>query len=250
MNIRDIKCKINILFNINKLTNTMSMISFSKMKKILKQCFILNKLYLETKKIIFEIYNFKKNNFFCCILLTTNKGFCSNINSEIIKYCIKFLKTNKNLDLIIIGKKAVDFFNKKNIIITKKIIFDEKKDIFFSNEILKILNNYENVFFLSSKIFNNNIKIIKTNLYEKIKKNFYEIKNINIYKLINNYINFTLKYLYLENYFSELKLRMITMKSATDSSKKIIKNMNTIKNKIRQFKVTQEMLEIINSINL
>ncbi|MBY0585330.1 F0F1 ATP synthase subunit gamma, partial [Candidatus Carsonella ruddii] len=73
---------------------------------------------------------------------------------------------------------------------------------------------------------------------------------INLKDILNNYINFTLNYLYTENYFSELKLRMITMKSASDSSKKIIKNMNTIKNKIRQFKVTQEMLEIINSINL
>ncbi len=43
---------------------------------------------------------------------------------------------------------------------------------------------------------------------------------------------------------------MITMKSAADSSKKIIKNMNIIKNKIRQFKVTQEMLEIINGSHL
>ncbi|ATX33437.1 hypothetical protein CUN91_00510 [Candidatus Carsonella ruddii] len=249
MNIRDIKNKINILFNINKLTNTMSMISFSKMKKIFKKCLILNKLYLETKKIIFEIYNFKNNNFFCCVLITTNKGFCGNINSEIIKYCLKFLKNNINLDLIIIGKKAIDFFNKKNIYIKKKIVFNEKNEIFFSNEILNILKYYENVFFLSSKIINNSIKIIKTNLYEKIKKNFYEI-NINYNDIINNYLNFVLNYLYSENYFSELKIRMTTMRSAADSSKKIIKNMNLIKNKIRQFKVTQEMLEIINSINL
>ncbi|XOD38992.1 MAG: F0F1 ATP synthase subunit gamma [Candidatus Carsonella ruddii] len=249
MNIRDIKTKINILFNINKLTNTMSMISFSKMKKIFKKCLILNKLYSETRKIIFEIYNFNKNNFFCCILITTNKGFCGNINNEIIKYCLKFLKNNINLDLIIIGKKAIDFFSKRNIYIKKKIIFNEKKDVFFSKDVLNFLKYYENVFFLSSKIINNNIKIIKTNLYEKIKKNFYEI-DINYIDIINNYLNFTLNYLYSENYFSELKFRMTTMKSATDSSKKIIKNMNIIKNKIRQFKVTQEMLEIINSINL
>ncbi|MBY0585450.1 F0F1 ATP synthase subunit gamma, partial [Candidatus Carsonella ruddii] len=174
MNIRNITNKIHILFNINKLTNTMSMISFSKMKKILKKCLILNKLYLETKKIIFEIYNFKKNNIFCCILITTNKGFCGNINNEVIKFSLKFLKNNKNLDLIIIGKKAIDFFNKKNILIKKKIIFNEKKNVYFSKDILNTLNFYENIFFISSKIINNNVKIIKTNLYEKTKKNFYE----------------------------------------------------------------------------
>nr|AAK55902.1 ATP synthase gamma subunit [Candidatus Carsonella ruddii] len=249
MNIRNVKSKINILLNINKVTNIMSMISFSKIKKNFNKCLILNKLFLETKKIIFEIYNFQNNNFFCCILITTNKGYCGNINNEVINFSLKFLKNNKNLDLIIIGQKSIDFFNKRNFSIKKKIIFNEKKEIFFSNEILNILNLYENVFFLSSKIINNNVKIIKTNLFEKIKKKFYEI-NIEKKKFINTYINFTLNYLYFENYFVELKLRMITMKSASDNSKKIANNMNIIKNKVRQFKVTQEMLEIINSINL
>lgn len=249
MNIKDIKNKINILININKLTNTMSMISFSKMKKINKQCFFLNKLYIEVKIIFLEIYNIKKNNFFCCILITTNKGFCGNINNDIIKYFLKFIKINKNLDLIIIGKKSIDFFNKKNLFFKKKIIFNEK-NVSFTNNIIKILIFYENIFFFSSKLINNNIKIIKTNLYETYTKNFYELKKINKINLQNIYINFTLKYLFYQNYLSELKNRMMIMKSAFDSSKKIIKNMNITKNKIRQFKVTQEMLEIVNTTNI
>ncbi|WGS66676.1 F0F1 ATP synthase subunit gamma [Candidatus Carsonella ruddii] len=244
MNIRDIKCKINILLNVNKLTNTMSMISFSKMNKFHKQCLILSNLYLESKKIISEIYDFKKNNLFCCILITTNKGYCGNMNNELIKYLLKFMKNNKNLDIIIIGKKAIDFFSKKNIYIKKKIIFNEKDEILFSNEILSFLKLYKNIFFISAKLINNSSKIIKTDLFIKKKKNFFE-KNIDK-NIINNYLNYTLNYLYSESYFCELKLRMITMKSAADNSLKIIKSMNTLKNKIRQYKVTQDMLEIIN----
>lgn len=250
MNTREIKNKINVLFNINKLTNTMSMISFSKIKKNNKKCFFLSKIYLETKKIFLEIFKFKKNNFFCFVLITTNKGFCGNINNDIIKYFLKFIKNNNNLDLIIIGKKGIDFFNKKNIFVKKKIFFNEKNNIFFSKEVLNILKKYENVFFISTKTINKNIKIIKTSLYINYKKNFFELKKININNLYNTYINYTINYLYNENYLSELKNRMIIMKTASDSSKKIIKNMNIIKNKIRQLKVTQEMLEIINSINL
>nr|AAK55854.1 ATP synthase gamma subunit [Candidatus Carsonella ruddii] len=246
MNIKDIKYKINILFNINKLTNTMSMISFSKMKKSKKNFLLLNDLYLETKYIILQIYNYKKNNYFCCILITTNKGFCSNINHESIKFLLNFIKDNKKIDIIIIGKKSIDFFNKKNIVIKKKILFNEKEDIFFDKNILNVLKMYNNVFFISNKIINNNIKTIKTNLFFKKKKNFFEKKNINLDLLIDNYINYTLKYLYSENYFCELKSRMITMKLASDNSKKIIKDMSLLKNKFRQFKVTQEMLEIIN----
>nr|AAK55851.1 ATP synthase gamma subunit [Candidatus Carsonella ruddii] len=244
MNIRDITYKISILFNVNKLTNTMSMISFSKMNKFNKKCLILNNLYLETKKIISEVHNFNNNNLFCCILITTNKGYCGNINNDLIKNLLKFMKNNKNLDIIIIGKKAIDFFNKKNIYIKKKIIFNEKEEVFFTKEILDLLKKYKNVFFISAKIVNNLPKIIKTDLFIK-KKNFFD-QEINKEVLIDNYINYTLNYLFSENYFCELKLRMITMKSAADNSLKIIKSMNIIKNKIRQFKVTQEMLEIIN----
>nr|AAK55905.1 ATP synthase gamma subunit [Candidatus Carsonella ruddii] len=247
MNIRDIKCKIHILFNINKLTNTMSMISFSKMNKFYKKCLILNYLYLETKKIFSEIHYFNKNNFFCCVLITTNKGYCGNINNELIKYLLKFIKNNINLDIIIIGKKAIDFFSKKNIYIKKKIIFNEENEILFSNEILSFLKFYKNIFFISVKLINNVPKIIKTDLFFKKKKNFFE-KKINKESIFFTYVNNTLNYLFNENYFCELKLRMITMKSAADNTLKIIKSMNIIKNKIRQYKVTQEMLEIINGI--
>nr|AAK55911.1 ATP synthase gamma subunit [Candidatus Carsonella ruddii] len=249
MNIRDIKNKISILFNINKLTNTMSMISFSKMNKFHSKIFILNKLYVETKKITLEIYNFKKNNLFCCILITTNKGFCGNINNEIIKIFLKFLKNNKNLEVIIVGKKAIDFFNKKNILIKKQLLFDEKSDIFFDTKTINLIKKYQNVFFLSNKMINNVIKPIKTDIFTIKKKSFFEKKYMDE-NIIEKYLNFSFKYLYTENYFCELKLRMLTMKTASDNSKKIIKDMNLLKNKIRQFKVTQEMLEIINGSNL
>ncbi|XRA05431.1 MAG: F0F1 ATP synthase subunit gamma [Candidatus Carsonella ruddii] len=250
MNIKNLKNKINILSNINKLTNTMSMISFSKMKKILDKCIYLKKLYLESKEIFLEIYTFKKKNIFCCVLITTNKGFCGNINNESIKYFLKFIKNNIKIDLIIIGKKGIDFFKKKNLLFKEKIIFNKK--IFLKINFIKKLLFYENIIFFSSKLFKNNIKTIKTNLFElKIdKKNFYQFKKINKINIFYIYINFILNYLYFENYLSELKNRMLIMKSAYDNSKKIIKNMTIIKNKIRQFKVTQEMLEIINTINV
>ncbi|MFI4883874.1 MAG: F0F1 ATP synthase subunit gamma [Candidatus Carsonella ruddii] len=250
MNIKNIKNKISILSNINKLTNTMSMISFSKMKKISDKCIYLKKLYLESKEIFLDVYNFKKKNIYCCILITTNKGFCGNINNESIKYFLKFIKNNKNIDLIIIGKKGIDFFKKKNLLFKEKIIFN--KNVFFNINFVKKKLFYKDIIFFSSKLFNNNIKTIKTNLFELKfnKKKIYQFKKINKINIYFIYINFILNYLYFENYLSELKNRMLIMKSAYDNSKKIIKNMIIIKNKIRQFKVTQEMLEIINTINL
>nr|AAK55857.1 ATP synthase gamma subunit [Candidatus Carsonella ruddii] len=247
MNIRDIKYKINILFNINKLTNTMSMISFSKLTKFDKNYKILNNLYLETKNIFLEIYNYKKKKNFCIILITTNKGYCGNINNEIYKNFFKLIKNNNNLDIILIGKKGIDFFSKKNIFFKNKFFFNEKDNIIFNEKNLQDLKQYENIFFLSTKFINNEFKTIKTNFYEKKKKNFFE-KFLNFNEIFSKYFNYTFKYLYNQNYLCELKLRMITMKSAADNSKKIIKFMHILKNKIRQYKVTQEMLEIINGI--
>nr|AAK55914.1 ATP synthase gamma subunit [Candidatus Carsonella ruddii] len=253
MIIKEINSKIKIITNINKLTNTLSMISLSKMNKYLNLIVNLNNINIEFKKILEHIFiNIKSNNF-CLIIITSNKGLCGNLNNEIIKYSLNYIKNNKNLDLILIGKKGIDFFNKKNIFFKEKIIFKDNelvKNLVFCDKILNSFKKYENIFFISSKLFKNNIKVIKTNLYEKKKKNYLIKHNFDYDFFLKNFYNYNLKYLYLNNLFCELKSRMITMKLAADNSKTIIKEMKLIKNKIRQFKVTQDMLEIINGSNL
>nr|AAK55872.1 ATP synthase gamma subunit [Candidatus Carsonella ruddii] len=249
---KEFKNKINIISNINKLTNTMSMIAMSKMNKINKYLIILNELYLESK----DIFNLLKKKsisiIYCCIIITSNKGLCGNINNEILKKSLNFIKNN-NCDIILIGKKSIDYFEKKNIFIKEKIIFKDNekiKNIFFSNNIINNFKNYKNVYFFSSKYINNIIKIIQTKLFNNKKFIYYEIFNFNINNYIKKFYNNTLKKIFIEHTFCELKSRMITMKSAADNSKKLLKKMKIIKNKIRQFKVTQNMLEIINGFNL
>nr|AAK17110.1 ATP synthase gamma subunit [Candidatus Carsonella ruddii] len=252
MIIKEINSKIKITTNIDKLTNTLSMISLSKMNKYINLINNLDYINIELKKILeYMIINIK-SNVFCLIIITSNKGLCGNLNNEIIKYSLNYIKNNKNLDLILIGKKGIDFFNKKNFYIKEKIIFkdNELKNLVFNNKILNDLKKYENIFFISSKIIKNNVKIIKTDLYLKKKYNYLIKHNFNYDCFLKNFYNYNLKCLYLNNLFCELKSRMITMKSAADNSKKIIKDMKLIKNKIRQFKVTQDMLEIINGSNL
>nr|AND83091.1 ATP synthase gamma subunit [Candidatus Carsonella ruddii] len=246
---KEIKNKINVLSNINKITNTLSMISMSKMNKYYKYLFILENLFIESRNIYSFVYN-KKSFINCTIIITSNKGLCGNLNNEIIRKSLNFIK-NKKIDIFLIGKKSIEYFSKKKIKIENKIIFNDNEkisNIFFFKYILKKLINYKNIFFINSK-FNKKFEIIITNLLEK-KINYYNIFNFNKRNFFFNFLNFSIKKFFIENFFCELKSRMITMKSASDNSKKIVKDMKIIKNKIRQFKVTQEMLEIINGTKL
>nr|AAK55866.1 ATP synthase gamma subunit [Candidatus Carsonella ruddii] len=250
MIIKEIKTKIKVVTNINKLTNTLSMISMSKMNKYYKFLFILNQLFKESRFIYFLIYK-KRSNLNCLVIITSNKGLCGNINNEILKKSINFIKNNL-IDIFLIGKKSIEFFIKKNIFVKDKIIFKENEkifNIFFNDNIIKRFINYKNIFFINSK-FDNKIKICKTNLLITEKKSFYEKFNFDNYNFFKKFFNYSLKNFFIENFFCELKSRMITMKSASDNSKKILKNMKISKNKVRQFKVTQEMLEIINGSSL
>nr|AAK55893.1 ATP synthase gamma subunit [Candidatus Carsonella ruddii] len=249
MIIKEIKSKINIVSNINKLTSTMSMISMSKMNKYFKYLLVLDKLFIESQIIYSRIHN-KKLKYNCIFIITSNKGLCGNLNNEILKKSLNFIKNNF-LDIFLIGKKSIEFFSKKNIIIKEKIIFKDNEkisNIFINDNIHKKIKNYKNIFFINSK-FNNKIEILKTNLLIKKVKLKYEIFNFNKFFFIKNFFNNSLKKFFVESFFCELKSRMITMKSASDNSKEIVKNMKILKNKIRQFKVTQEMLEIINDPN-
>nr|AAK55929.1 ATP synthase gamma subunit [Candidatus Carsonella ruddii] len=248
MIIKEIKNKIDIISNINKLTNTLSMISLSKMKKYLKIILILNNLF-NNINFFFNYIKIENKFLFCLIIISTNKGLCGSINNEIIKKTINLLKLNNNIDFFIVGKKAYDYFFKKNFLIKNLFLFKDNENIENIKFPINIINNllkYKNITFIFNKIINNNIKVLKINLYEYKNINYISKFNFNKKKFLIFYFNFFLKYTIMNNIFCELKSRMITMKSASDNSKKILKEMKILKNKIRQFKVTQDMLEIIN----
>jgi F-type H+-transporting ATPase subunit gamma len=64
-------------------------------------------------------------------------------------------------------------------------------------------------------------------------------------RLVLYFVDFRVAQLLLEAKASEHSARMVAMKNATDNAKQLIKDLTLEYNKLRQGKITTELLEIV-----
>lgn len=214
------------------------------------------------------------------ILVTTDKWLCGSLNSKLIKHLNEKYWTieeaKANVDLFIIWKKWLDFFISAwwNVVWTCHI-----KDNFVENDLNSVFvyikqaikeNRYAKI-----KIYFNYFKNVvmqvplRFKLYpldkesfdaflENIDQQFDTMKAIpNNYivlepdpksfvkALIQEIIHHIVYYAVLNNKTSEQASRMLAMKNAKDNCWDIVSGLQTVYNKTRQQKITQEISEIV-----
>ncbi len=278
INKKDLKNKKKSIKYIHKITKSMEMISISKCKffsdKILNNDKYLDLIYKLVNNIenINHIYIKKEKNikYILYIVISTNQGLCSNINTNLYKEIILNIKKN------FFFKKKIYFFllGKKNFLLVKKLKqLNIKFKIWKKNIFLYDISNY-NTNNLTKKIIKfykkkNNILIfiannnfIKNKYVAKIKRllpislkkkkekiNYLYENNKN--KFINNllftYINSKISNCLLNNIVSEYFSRVLVMKNASLNSENLFKKLDLMYNKIRQFNITKEITELISS---
>ncbi|WP_343154787.1 ATP synthase F1 subunit gamma [Buchnera aphidicola (Pseudoregma panicola)] len=281
LSIKEIRNKIYSTQSTNKITKTMEMISISKMKKIkikMENSFLYQKSILSiinnviSSSVEFNnsyLINKEKVDKICIIVISTDKGLCGSLNSNLFRTTLKNIDkfSNKFVKLIIVGQKGINFFksNFNNFIIKS---FNFSKFSFFEI-VLKILKHviymYENKKFQKFFLVSNESKgstnfvpkffqllpIYSSKKYKNIYKKFfwnyiYEPNNeITLNKLFKKYLESTIYYSMLENLYCEHASRFFAMKQASENSENIIKNLKLLYNKCRQSNVTKELIEIV-----
>lgn len=276
MNLRIIRKKIKSISNVKKITRAMQLVSAVKMKKaqqealegmayrsyldkiILKATSMLDKNY---SPLLFSHTNNKKSLY---IVISSNKGLCGFFNFSIFKFINNNLDL-KNSDFIILGKKAGSFINKiggKIIADFSHINFESAVSAIFKEAVNKFLiGEYEKVYliynhFLSAVKF----ETIKTQILPtKIETSEEEIKKISenkkehliepdpktvVEEVLKNLVEEKIRGAVLESQASEHSARMIAMKNATDNAAEIIYNLTLLRNKVRQERITNELLDM------
>ena len=202
------------------------------------------------------------------LVITADRGLCGGYNSNVIKTAKNYLSDLRSkyipYDLFVIGKKGISSFNfLKESINTSFTSIDEKisyKEI--ENIISKIIVLFENkqverieiissVYISSSSQIPKITSLLPISFDEPLKldsdSNYLFEPNIEeiCYRLLPFYIKTKFFNLILSAICSEHIARKIAMKSATDASTDIIKNLTRTYNRIRQAKITQEISEIV-----
>jgi len=275
MNIRQVRKKIKSITNVKKITKAMEMISAIKMKKA-QQKAVEGRPYQEgldemIKKIIVKVdishssllAANDKTDKELIIIVSSNKGLCGGFNFNLFRFLlvnkIEFAKT----DFIIVGKKSGFFINKMkgNILAdfssneplnSVSAVFDYALKIFFSRQCRKIFLVY-NRFISALKV----TPVVEMLLpFSMVDNKLQQIKQTNEYliepssekiidSLLRSYLEERIRFSIIQSEAGEHSSRMIAMKNATDNAEDLTYSLTLLRNKIRQTKITYELLDMM-----
>ena len=278
MNIRTIRKKIKSVTNVKKITKAMQLVSAIKMKKA-QQVAIDGRPYQEEIEKIIRAVSFKIDSSFSpliaqsngkiekkslAIVIASNKGLFGSFNFNLLRFIVKNTDF-KNTDFVIIGKKAnllskfsahimADYSSNMPInnvsalfefCLNKYLDKTYKRVDLFHNQFISTIQSNPTDTTLMPINFSQKIgadKIAEEKAYEYlIEPNPKQI----IDSLLRSFVEEKLRFALIQSEAGEHSLRMMAMKNATDNATDVIYNLTMVRNKIRQEKITSELLDMI-----
>ncbi|MDD3877630.1 MAG: ATP synthase F1 subunit gamma [Bacteroidales bacterium] len=284
--LKEVRIRINSVESTKQITNAMKMVSASKLRRaqnaILKLRPYENKLQEIMNNLINKVKELPQLDFASqreikkalVVVFTSNKGLCGNYNSLAIKTAVEYINENfkelyinKNVDVITIGKKATEYFRKRDYNLTASyddiymnLTFDNV-EIIAASLMEKYLNKeYDNIIIVYNRFKNAATQIIscetflpiliKDNPNQGKKKSeidyLYEPgKEEIVMELVPKILKLRFYRALLDSHASEHGARMTAMHKATDNATELLKDLKLYYNKVRQASITKEILEIV-----
>ncbi len=202
------------------------------------------------------------------VVITSDRGLCGSFNANITKYANKYInEINKEVKVITIGKKAGDYFGKRNFDLIGKFNgffarLNLEDSIKLANSIVKGYNEkeYDKVVLIYNEFKSVAKQVIACQqflpLRSEIGKELTEFGNQVDYiyepsskeilnSLIPKQLNMQFWKSLLESNASEHGARMTAMEIATNNASDLIKYLGLQYNRARQDSITTELLEIV-----
>lgn len=280
---RDIRQRIKSVSNTAKITKAMQMVAASKMRKAQQLALagrpyatLMNQVLGQVKAHagdfshpLMEEREVRKR---AVILVSTDKGLCGALNSNLLREAAKFDKSNTVF--IVAGRKAAQFIARTRRQMAAEFTYKDSplfsearaiskfaQDLFLKGEVDRVDVLFTN--FISTLAQKpevrpflpvGEIKAVTTGLTEAEREGelgsgatefLYEPGPEEVLgALLPHSLNFEIYQILLEAKASEQSARMVAMKNATDNAKQLIKDLTLEYNKLRQASITKELLEI------
>lgn len=275
--LKQIKNRIRSVGNTQKVTHAMEMISAAKLRPLENRLPAQGAYFLSIEKLLKKLmpcqgstvhplvaeHQEKKKTAFCVI--ASDAGLCGMYNNNLLRLADAFMnqRGKDNILLTCVGKKALNHFKKKEASIREKFV---ELNGHYSDEICdRILNTLVDAYvsgqagevyiaytsFVSpvrhkpviEKILNITMPADEDNtgyLFEP------DVKSI-LDELIPAYLSYKMKSAILNSFASEQAARMVAMGEATKNADELLDDLVLSRNKLRQYNITKELLEIISS---
>src|SRR5436190_4435237 len=281
---RDIRRRIKSVKNTAQITKAMQMVAASKMRRA-QQAALAGRPYATLMNEVLAEVTYHAGDFKhalmekregagkrCVIVVSTDKGLCGALNSNLLREATKFDKDSTIF--ICAGRKGSQFIAR-----TKRKLaaeFTYKDAPMFAEA--RAISKFAQEMFLKGEV--DAVDILFTNFISTLNQKpevlpllpISEVKGVQagvhghetsvplekseleylfepsaegvLGSLLPHYMNFQVYQILLEAKASEHSSRMVAMKNATDNAKQLIKDLTLEYNKLRQANITKELLEI------
>ena len=282
--LKDIRLRIDSTKNTQQITKAMKLVSAAKLRKAKHNITNLKPYAVSIKKTIANlaainkvehpllIEGYKEATKTLVVVLTSDRGLCGGFNSNIIKHTEKLLaefnRNNEDVEFYFIGKRGLDYFNKRKIQpidsfikLDKEISFNLSKkvsdkliELFLTGkykEIRLVYNEFKSA--ISQKVINEKLLPVEmndssfTNQENKFSKDmiFDNDPQMIVEELLKKHFSLQIYRVMSESVASEHGARMTAMENATNNAKEMINKLTLTYNKLRQEKITTELTEIV-----
>ncbi|WP_410012842.1 F0F1 ATP synthase subunit gamma [Sodalis sp. C49] len=278
---KEIRTKIASVQNTQKITKAMEMVAASKMRKS-QERMAASRPYAETMRNVIghlalgnleykhpylEERDVKRVGY---LVVATDRGLAGGLNINLFKKVLTDMKawSEKGVDaeLALIGSKAVSFFNAvgSNVVAQVTGMGDNPTLSELIGPVKVMLQAYDEgrldkLYIVSNKFVNTMSQVPQLLQVlplppaedgEELKKKTWDYlyepdPKALLDTLLRRYVESQVYQGVVENLASEQAARMVAMKAATDNGGNLIKELQLVYNKARQFSITQELTEIV-----
>jgi F-type H+-transporting ATPase subunit gamma len=276
-NVRDIRRRIRSAKNIQQITRAMKFVSAARLRKAQDRVIaarpyarqmlsVLNSLATRVPEQSHPLLAQRGDDKIELIVITADKGLCGAYNTNIIRQAVEFLTrhSNRSVELNILGKKARDFFRRRqyrvrheviNVLhkpsyadaaaIAKGVIGEfEKAEM---DQVWLVYNEFKSV--VQQRVIVEMLLPIRRlehpddasrleYLYDEPPQKIFN-------SLLPRHVEAQIYRALLEAAASEQGARMTAMDAATKNASEMIENLTLYANKVRQAGITKELIEVV-----
>ncbi|MEI7972759.1 MAG: ATP synthase F1 subunit gamma [Bdellovibrio sp.] len=283
--LKDIRTRIDSTKNTQQITRAMKLVSAAKLRKAQHQIMGMRPYAISLLKAIANIaasHRVKhpllaekgQTEKLLLVVLSSDRGLCGGFNSGIIKATEAYLKENSSkydqVDLIFMGRKAAEYFQKRSFRVLEVMNrldrdMSYKMAAAFAERCMQLFTagDYCEVKFLYNE-FRSAISqkpVMESLLPVDISKQnfagsdgasgfaadmiFEPRAEVIIDELLKKHFSVQVFRCMAESVAAEHGARMTAMENATNNAKEVLNKLTLTYNKVRQEKITRELIEIV-----
>jgi F-type H+-transporting ATPase subunit gamma len=278
---KEIRGKIRSVQNMQKITSAMEKVAASKIRKAQAQMEASRPYAREIRRVISHLAKAdgqthhpfmteREARRVGIIIISTDRGLCGGLNANLFRSAIseisKWRDENVEVDLVLVGAKAVQFFRRigGNVVGTATHLGDQPSVNDLIGAITIMLKAYEEG--RIDRLFLMHNEFVSAMSQKPITATILPVSQLGIHEdemqehwdyiyepeaselldeFLSRYIESQIYRGAVENFACEMAAKMVAMKSATDNAGEIIGDLQLAYNKARQAAITQEISEIV-----